>query len=342
MVSAPPHSDPIPFITLPNWVKAAAQCGFNIQPVFESLGIDTDLLHVETATIERHQLEQAMERCVALARRQHFPFVLGETFAFDYLPDLETFLTTSPRLREALHVFGWVRTLINPMLDIRLHEDAEHARLVLHFVPDPQMGALRPWFSETTFATVLKFGRMLLGNAAPWLQLHFRHPAPPHAHAYEPFFGIPVRFAQPEYALLFPRALLDQPLPGAYPALHAQARQRIDRRLRTLPRPGLAGRIERRFLEHPTLLTQGVEAMASALDLHPRALQRRLKTEGVGFESLRAQQREALAKQYLATAEMTVEQVSEQLGFSDRRSFTRAFTRWTGTSPSQWRRQQDA
>ena len=93
-----PGSEPIPFITLPNWVKAAGQCGFNIEPIFAELGITTDLLHLETATIERQHLEQLMRRCVAASREQHFPFVLGETFAFDYLPDLEAFLTTSPSL----------------------------------------------------------------------------------------------------------------------------------------------------------------------------------------------------------------------------------------------------
>src|SRR3546814_17337050 len=85
-----PHEQPLPFITLPNWVKAAALCGFNIQPVFDELEIETDLLHLEDATISRPLLEQVMTVCVARARDQHFPFVLGETFAFDYLPDIGT------------------------------------------------------------------------------------------------------------------------------------------------------------------------------------------------------------------------------------------------------------
>src|SRR3546814_7207758 len=55
----------------------------------------TDLLHLEDATISRPLLEQVMTVCVARARDQHFPFVLGETFAFDYLPDIGTFLARS-------------------------------------------------------------------------------------------------------------------------------------------------------------------------------------------------------------------------------------------------------
>ena len=89
------HPQPIPFITLPNWVKAAARCGFNIEPVFRKLGIQTDLIHLESATVAVPVLERAMEACIARTRRGHFPFVLGETFAFDYLGQL---LLDAPRV----------------------------------------------------------------------------------------------------------------------------------------------------------------------------------------------------------------------------------------------------
>ncbi|MFX9181110.1 hypothetical protein ABTN76_20370, partial [Acinetobacter baumannii] len=78
---------------------------------------------------------------------QHFPFVLGETFAFDYLPDIETFLATSPTLRSGLRVFDWVRELINPMIHVELVERAREAQLIVRLdggaEPDP-----RPYFSE--------------------------------------------------------------------------------------------------------------------------------------------------------------------------------------------------
>ena len=114
MSKRPLHEDPIPFITLPNWIKAAGQCGFNIEPIFRELGIETNLINLETATVSRPLMEKVMDACVAQSRQQHFPFVLGETFAFEYLPDLSTFLTTSPTLRDALKIFDWVRELINP------------------------------------------------------------------------------------------------------------------------------------------------------------------------------------------------------------------------------------
>ncbi|MFT4047141.1 MAG: AraC family transcriptional regulator ligand-binding domain-containing protein [Solimonas sp.] len=167
---------PLPFITLPNWVKAAALCGFNIEPVFDELGIETDLIHLEDATIARPQLERAMSACVTRARGQHFPFVLGETFAFDYLPDIATFLATSPTLRDATRVFEWVRALINPLIDVRLDEDDDVARLVLHGGGEAHGGLVAVYFVESIFAAIAKFGRLLSGDVQRITCLRFRKP----------------------------------------------------------------------------------------------------------------------------------------------------------------------
>jgi AraC-like DNA-binding protein len=333
------HPQPIPFVTLPNWVKAAAKCGFNIEAVFRELGTETDLVHLETATISVPMLERVMETCIARTRQGYFPFALGETFAFDYLPDLETFLNTSSSLREATRVFEWVRELINPMLDVRLEEHGDRAHLVLLMQGEPgDPAAIKPYFCETTFASILKFGRNLLGEDAAFGELRFRHVAPPHAAEYERHFRLPVSFEQPRDELVFDRALLDQPLEGGFPALHRQAEYRAEQLLQQMPRrAGLAASIEDAYAENPRLVSRGIESIASVLKLHPRTLQRRLREEGTSFAEVHDRVRYRTAMASLQQGEANLETLSEHLGFSDRRSFTRAFKRWSGVSPSAFR-----
>jgi AraC-like DNA-binding protein len=338
MAREPLHSDPIPFITLPNWVKAATYCGFNIQPIFHDLGIQTDLVHLESATVERPVLEQLMERCIGRARQHHFPFVLGETFAFEYLPDLETFLTTSPTLREATRIFDWVRELINPMLRVRLEEDGETANLIVELGDNDSKLPGKPYFTETMFAAILKFGRMLVGESPQLHCLRFRHLPPAYAQAYHDFFRIPIHFGQSLHALEMDRKLLDQALEGGFPALHQQAEYRVEQRLSRLSkRPGLVTAIEDAFSQDPQMLGQGIEPMAAALNIHSRTLQRRLREAGHSYAELQARVRYRLAMQYLEQTQDDLESISERLGFSDRRSFTRAFARWSGVSPSSFR-----
>ena len=89
----------IPFVTLPNWIRAAAACGFQIDPLFERLGIEPDLIHLQEATISIEAMDDLMQACVEACRKhapdKHFPFVLGETFSFEYLPEIETYISTS-------------------------------------------------------------------------------------------------------------------------------------------------------------------------------------------------------------------------------------------------------
>ncbi len=330
------HRAPIPFLTLPNWIKAAAHCGFNIEPIFRQNGIDTDLIHLESHTISPEQLVATMSACVKLARKHHFPFVLGETFAFEYMPDIGTFLATSSTLRETLRVFDWVRELINPALNVRLEERGEKAWLLLEFdgIAEPL-----PYFTESTFAAIVKFGRTLLGTEGVFDKMSLRHAAPPYAAAYREYFSAEIAFGQPEHALIFERGLLDQPLGGAFPTLHKQAEYRVERQLTRLPRqPGIVAAIEQAFQDLPQLLGSGIEATASALNLHPRTLQRRLQEAGQSFGELQDCARFRLAAGWLQEGGTGIEDISERLGFSDRRSFTRAFTRWAGMSPSAFRK----
>jgi len=338
-MNRPPYSAPIPFLTLPNWIKAAARCGFNIEPVFREQGIATDLIHLESTTVIPSQLQQVMEACVARSRQHHYPFMLGETFAFEYMPDIGTFLTTSPTLRETLRVFDWVRELINPALNVRLEERGGEAWLLVEF----EGSAVEPavYFIESTFASIFKFGRTLLGERALFGRLCLRHAAPPYAAAYQQYFGIDIVFDQPQYALVFERGLLDVPLEGAFPALHRQAEYRVQRQLTSLPKSAapasVVALIEQTFAQRPELLGQGIERMAEALRLHHRTLQRRLQDEGQGYADLQAKARFRKAADWLHDPSLSIEAISERLGFSDRRSFTRAFSRWAGMSPSAFR-----
>jgi len=326
------HEAPIPFITLPNWVKAAAQCGFNIEPVFRELGIQTDLVNLESATITLPVLEQVMTACVQRARRKHFPFVLGETFAFEYLPDIETFLSTSPTLREATRVLDWVRELINPMIKVSLEEEGATAALVLNL---EGRGPVAAYFTESLMASLVKFGRRLLQGRADYERLCLRYPAPKHAKEYARYFRMEIAFGQPRTALEFRRELLDRPLAGGYPALHQQAEYRVAQRLARMARPtGLVAAIEETCAQDPQLLGRGIGPVAGKLGLGPRTLQRRLQEEGHRFADVLARVRYRLALRYLEQPGADVESVSEKLGFSDRRSFTRAFTRWSGVTPS--------
>ncbi len=347
----------IPFVTMTNWLRSAAVCGFNIEPLFREVGMDLANLHPEKSTTSVRALRELMQRCIEESRaidpHLHFPLVLGETFAFDYLSDVETFITTSPTLREAAQALQWLPPLINPFMDMSLQEHGDQARVVVGFkLDDATPDDIWP-LAESAFITFVKFCRFLLGDQLMSGHITFQHEAQPGSAQVVQALRLPVSFNSSLNALWFERALLDVPLRGALPSLHhaagqrvvAQVAQKTTRHAHTTDPAtgqahGLTTQIEARLRRHPELLGQGIEALADALGLHPRTLQRRLREEGEQHSGIVNRVRHDLARQWLLDPALSIECISDRLGFADRRSFTQAFTRWAGMPPSDYRKSQ--
>ena len=99
-----------------------------------------------------------------------------------------------------------------------------------------------------------------------------------------------------------------------------------------------------RYLCSNLLATGGctIEAIAAALDLHPRVLQRRLQKQKLSFRSLLQNVRQLRAEQYLRNSQISVTNIALNLGYAETAIFSRNFKAWTGISPLKWRDQVNA
>lgn len=335
---APQPDDVVAFPDVHAWVRAAAQCRFNINPLLVAAGWHMNAQGVPQ--IRREGMVKLMQQCVSQAApRLHFPLVVGECFAFDYVPAIETFLTTSPTLRDSSLALDWVSRM---MCDIRLRlqEEGEWGAIVIE-VDSLENGHPRVtgYFVELIVACLNKLTRMLLGDRQGAERVDVRHDCGPQRVLCEMQFGCPIVINQPRNAMVFPRALLDERLPGAVPDLHRKAQQIVEYQLPGLPRASVASQIETLFRRHPELMGQGIERVAQRLNMHPRTLQRRLREDGEAFGEIQDRCRYEAAVIHLKQQHTDLESISERLGFSDRQNFTRAFKRWTGVSPREFRKQ---
>lgn len=85
-----------------------------------------------------------------------------------------------------------------------------------------------------------------------------------------------------------------------------------------------------------------VDRVAQVLALSTRGLRRKLDAEGTSFRQIVEEERRQLAEQLLANSQMTLDEMAVHLGYSDTASFTRAFRRWLGVSPGEYRKQRQA
>lgn len=341
--------DLVSFRTVAHWVRAAALCDIDLGSILRREGAEGLLSQPHAAEIERARLERLMQQCVeatwARQAGQHFPLVLADTFAFEYMPDMEMFVSSAPTLRDAAKVLDLVSVFFDPALSLRLTEMGSQARLLLRYTqPGERVEASAP-FVEAAFALCLKLSRILQGQVDVSSRISFRHQRHQGHEACVAFFGVPIDYGQPVDALCFDRAALDRRLRGAMEVAHTSSAQRLQDHVeqrqgarQEAPARGLVAWLTQRLVCEPALVLGDLAALAEQLALHPRTLQRRLKAEGSSYSEVLDKARFELADQWLKSEKsLTVEELAVRLGFADRTGFTQAFARWTGMTPAQYR-----
>ena len=148
-----------------------------------------------------------------------------------------------------------------------------------------------------------------------------------------------VRFDRPANRLLFRASLLDLPLTMADREAQHLAREQCERALAALGVDGrIAPRVRALLGDSDKGGVRSVEAIAQALHVSPRTLKRRLAAENAAYSTLLEEHQRERALLLLRSSELSIDEVGDRLGYSDVANFTRAFRRWTGTTPSAFRR----
>jgi AraC-like DNA-binding protein len=164
------------------------------------------------------------------------------------------------------------------------------------------------------------------------------HPPPPYEKVLRDFVAAPVRFGAPQCAVALAPADLALPARAPDPALAVWLRAQAEATLSKLsPALPASDAVARRLVESLPRGEGTQQAIASALGLGERTLQRRLAGEGTTFAALLERSRRELAEGFLRDQRLTASEVAFLLGYADPSTFFRAFKRWTGRTPQQFR-----
>ena len=166
------------------------------------------------------------------------------------------------------------------------------------------------------------------------------HRRPANVEPYRQFFRAPILFDAEQNAIAFPAALLRQGVAASEPEVHRMLIERMQA-LEAQFHDEFPERVRR--VLRTALLTDrtGSDDIAALFSMTSRTMNRRLSTYGLSFRNLVDEGRYEIARQSLIDTDMSVSQVAALLDY-DASSFVRAFQRWSGKSPSQWRIEQQA
>lgn len=201
--------------------------------------------------------------------------------------------------------------------------------------PDPNS---TPELTETVFAQMVS-GTRRFGDTPFVLAVEVTHAEPGYAHEYERVLGAPVNFGCARNRMRIDENWLTRRVEAQPKYAFAILARHADEMLAELDRlDSFAARVEQMLLAKLHTGDVGIATMAVQLGLSRDTLYRRLKREGVTYEGLVAAVRHRMALDYLAGDRVSVSETAYLLGFSDPAAFSRAFRRWTGRSPRDYRR----
>jgi AraC-like DNA-binding protein len=248
---------------------------------------------------------------------------------------------SSPTLREAIALVQKFQRLISDGGRFQIVGGDDKSWLIYH----PQQGelAFSPHQIEAVLAAVVSFSRWVTDHRFVPARVQFSHSQLGPLAGYQTVFQTGVDFNQAFSGLHLDNALLDRDLPQADTQLAAMHREYATARLAALSdTPDFSAQV-RHWLG--ANLTTGVPERSAAAEqfaLSDRVFARRLQSQGLSYSDVVDAVRKEAACTAVADTDDTFVDIAQRLGFSEASAFNRAFKRWTGHSPGEWRATQQS
>lgn len=263
---------------------------------------------------------------------------IGQHRAISTLDQLAYLMMSSATLRESteagLRYQNYSGRFSGNEIIITFGESGPEAHYAIH--AKPSLGELGLLATEDLLATIVTTSRWILGQQLPLTRLLCRYPAPPHSDRYTDIFQCEIRFDAPTTALYFDAAVLDDPLPQSSPQSAALYARMCEERSISRNQGDVAWRVWQTIVQQPAQ-PPALESIAAGLHMSVRTLTRKLQSQGWSYQRLIDEVREIHARRYLSDPTRPISAVAQLLGYADSSGFHRAFKKWTGLSPTQYR-----
>jgi AraC-like DNA-binding protein len=334
---------PEPFLTVravQPLVSGLKAMGHDPRPLLALTGLDEATLRDPDARVPMRLVMSLMARAVDTTGDKNLGLHIAENADVGSADVHFYAIVSSPTLGAAYERVCRYQRLIHETNLVELDTQGDRAWLRHRRpggLPAPRHTA------EFLLAVWVRAGRIATGTDWAPLEVHFAHPEPQDVREHGRFFRASVRFACGENALVLPKLLLDTPCIRADPALLAVLDRYAADRLRRTPQTNtLADRVRTTLAEQLVGTEPGVARLAARLKMSVRTLNRTLASEGTTYRALLDQLRHELATRHLADDRVSIAEVAFLLGFSELSSFYRAFKRWTGRTPVEFRQDRPA
>ena len=308
--------------------------GFDPATVLAEAGFDPRVFDDPENRVSYAARNRLLAYCAARTACPHFGLLVGEQESLESLGLLGLMVKYSPDIGTALR--GLVRYAHIHVRGAVVMLAADRDLATLGYEVYARRVEATEQVADGALALMCNLMRSLCGPRWKPVQVRFAHRRPDNVRPYRRFFRAPLFFDAEQNALVFPADWLHRRLPVRNPELRRLVQQQIDaldvRHADDFPE-------QVRSVLRTALVTgqAGADPVAALFGMHSRTLNRRLNAFGTHFRVLVDEGRFEIARQLLDDSGMEIGRIAWLLGYAEPSAFTRAFRRWSGTTPARWR-----
>lgn len=326
----------VPGIYLLLLCDVVRQMGHDDRHLLEGLGVTRERLLAPDSRISLVTAYTAASRAVRMAGHEGLGFAMARALRLTLHGSVGMVAMSSSTAGEALQAVARYAALRAPFLKVELHEERGgmelHLRLLL---PVPELEAL---LMEAALVGLSQMGEQLVGRRVAGVEIHMPGEEPPYYRHFRDEIPVPVQYGAPGYFLRL-SAEASAVVPRlADPEVARLAQEQCEVEFGRLfrARDNLAALVRNHLLSREEGAPSLAE-MADFLNMSERTLKRRLQEENVSYRELLEDSLRDRACRLLGEARLSISEIAWRLGYNDVSNFSRAFKRWTGSSPRDWR-----
>lgn len=324
---------------LQNFASFVRELGGEPDLLLHQSGLDPASLRDPESRVSLYAVAHLLENAARHHRLPTFGLQLGNRQDLSMLGLLTAVVQNSTTVYDAAVVASRYLFFHSPSLELVLEDPSRymHGCVTLRFDIRLEQTVPQRQHIDAYLSSTYRMAQILSPDRIPLRGVFIPHTPTGPRSAYRAHFNATVTFEQPYAALHFDRRVLDIQIDAVKPHLRRRAAADIAAGYPGAGR-GISAQV-RSALKSTVGANRGTKAeIADLLNLHPRALQRRLSAEQTTFESIRASVYRSAAYRLLLETDLPLAQVAAVLGFSEQSAMTRSVRRWFGATPAQIRK----
>ncbi len=315
--------------------KVIESYGLDPEPYFRNAHIDPKLINDPRARFSLATIDKIYSDLFEAVNDPCMGLKLGSLWHPSHMASLGYAWLASSTLNTALKRLSRYVRIINDAITVTLEEIDEN--IVITITSDDRE-IPTDYQQDSSSAILLTMCRANYGEGLNPVTVSFEHVGSACSGEYYSFFRCPVEFGAKHNQMIFPLHVVNKQLTSSNPQLAQINDQVMLNYLADLDKEDIVQQVKVAIIDQLPSGNVTDETISKAVFTSQRSLQRRLSEKGTTFKTILTEVRKDLALKYIHDRKLTLTEISFMLGFSEMSSFSRAFKRWTGESPKEFRK----